>query len=58
VVRAGFDMPGGWKTFSGQSRHIHQPFSHQLLIPLQGISVQRPNLPVSCVELWQPLLLV
>jgi hypothetical protein len=32
-------MPGGWKTFSGQSRHIHQPFSHQLLIPLQGISV-------------------
>jgi hypothetical protein len=39
VVRAGFDMPGGWKTFSGQSRHIHQPFSHQLLIPVQGISV-------------------
>jgi hypothetical protein len=35
-------MPGGWKTFSGQSRHIHQPFSHQLLIPLQGISV-RPS---------------
>jgi hypothetical protein len=39
-VRLGFDIAGGWKTFSGKFRTIDQFFSLQALVPPEGISVE------------------